>query len=308
MIKKSFIEDKNGEEMEKDILRECTLCPRNCKVNRYEKIGRCGMTVNIKIALADLHFYEEPCISGLSGSGAVFFSGCNLNCVYCQNYEISQAKKGYEISIQELADKMIELQNKGANNINLVTAFSFVPQIIEAIDIAKKQGFNLPIVYNSSGYESIETIKMLAGYVDVYLPDLKYYYNELSKDLSNVNDYFEKASKAILEMKKQVGNPIFDEEGIIQKGIIVRHLVLPNHLQNTKSILKWIKNNLGKDTYCSIMAQYFPTYKALGKEDINRKLNVEEYDEIENYVYKLGLKNGYMQYVEENEEKYVPKF
>lgn len=308
MIKKSFIEDKNGEEMKKDILRECTLCPRNCKVNRYEKIGRCGMTANIKIALADLHFYEEPCISGLSGSGAIFFSGCNLNCVYCQNYEISQEKKGYEISIQELADKMIELQNKGANNINLVTAFSFVPQIIEAIDIAKKQGLNLPIVYNSSGYESIETIKMLAGYVDVYLPDLKYYYNELSKDLSNVNDYFEKASKAIWEMKKQVGNPIFDEEGIIQKGIIVRHLVLPNHLQNTKSILKWIKNNLGKDTYCSIMAQYFPTYKALGKEDINRKLNVEEYDEIENYVYKLGLKNGYMQYVEENEEKYVPKF
>lgn len=308
MIKKSFIEDKNGEEMEKDILRECTLCPRNCKVNRYEKIGRCGMTANIKIALADLHFYEEPCISGLSGSGAIFFSGCNLNCVYCQNYEISQEKKGYEISIQELADKMIELQNKGANNINLVTAFSFVPQIIEAIDIAKKQGLNLPIVYNSSGYESIETIKMLAGYVDVYLPDLKYYYNELSKDLSNVNDYFEKASKAIWEMKKQVGNPIFDEEGIIQKGIIVRHLVLPNHLQNTKGILKWIKNNLGKDTYCSIMAQYFPTYKALEKEDINRKLSVEEYDEIENYVYKLGLKNGYMQYVEDDEERYVPKF
>lgn len=294
--------------MKEDILKKCNLCPRNCKVNRYEKIGFCGMKVLPKIALCDLHYYEEPCISGKNGSGAIFFSGCNLNCLYCQNYKISQERQGEEISVEMLAEKMLELQNRKANNINLVTAFSFVPQIISAIDIARKKGLKIPIVYNSSGYESIETIKMLNGYVDVYLPDLKYFYNELGKDLSRVDNYFEIAIKAILEMKKQVGSPIFDEEGIIRRGLIVRHLVLPEHLQNTKSVLKWIKTNLGIDTYCSIMAQYFPTYKAKERKDINRKLYENEYKEIEDFVYKIGLKNGYMQYVEENEEQYVPNF
>ena len=294
--------------MEEDILKECNLCPRNCKVNRYEKIGYCGMKILPKIALADLHYYEEPCISGKNGSGAIFFSGCNLNCLYCQNYKISQEREGNEVSIEMLAEKMLELQEKKANNINLVTAFSFVPQIIFAIDIAREKGLHLPIVYNSSGYESIETLNMLNGYIDVYLPDLKYFYKELGRDLSKVDNYFEVATKAILEMKKQVGNPVFDKDGIIQKGLIVRHLVLPEHLQNTKSILKWIKVNLGKNTYCSIMAQYFPTYKASERKDINRKLYEKEYKEIEDLVYKIGLENGYMQYVEENEERYVPNF
>ncbi len=294
--------------MGEDILKKCTLCPRNCKVNRYEKIGKCGMKVNPKIALSDLHYFEEPCISGKNGSGTIFFSGCNLNCLYCQNYEISQEKIGKEISIEDLAKEMINLQNRNANNINLVTAFSFVPQIIEAIKLAKENGLNIPIVYNSSGYENIQTIKMLDGYIDIYLPDLKYYYNELAKDLSNVGNYFEIATEAILEMKKQVGKSVFNSDGLIIKGLIVRHLVLPNHIQNTKSILKWIKANLGKDTYCSIMAQYFPSYKAKERNDINRKLYAEEYEEIENFVYRLGLKNGYMQFVEENEEKYVPNF
>ena len=294
--------------MEEDILKECNLCPRNCKVNRYEKLGYCGMKTLPKIALADLHYYEEPCISGKNGSGAIFFSGCNLNCLYCQNYKISQEREGNEVSIEMLAEKMLELQEKKANNINLVTAFSFVPQIISAIDIAREKGMHLPIVYNSSGYESIETLNMLNGYIDVYLPDLKYFYKELGRDLSKVDNYFEVATKAILEMKKQVGNPVFDKDGIIQKGLIVRHLVLPEHLQNTKSILKWIKVNLGKNTYCSIMAQYFPTYKAKERKDINRKLYENEYKEIEDFVYKIGLKNGYMQYVEENEEQYVPNF
>ena len=295
--------------MEKiDILKKCTLCPRNCKVNRYEYRGKCGSGINPKIALADLHYYEEPCISATNGSGAIFFTGCNLNCIYCQNYEISQLQKGNEITIQDLADKMLELQNKNANNINLVTAFSFVPQIIEAIKIARKNGLKIPIVYNSSGYENIETLKMLEGYIDIYLPDLKYYYSELSKELSNVENYFDIATKAILEMKKQVGNPIFDENGILKKGLIVRHLVLPNHLQNTKSVLKWIKSNLGKNTYCSVMAQYFPSYKAKENKDISRKLYKEEYEEIEHFVEKLGLENVYLQYVEDNEEQYVPKF
>jgi putative pyruvate formate lyase activating enzyme len=291
-----------------DVLEKCNLCPRNCNVNRYEKVGRCGARINPKIALADLHFYEEPCISGKSGSGAIFFSGCNLNCIYCQNYEISQIRNGKEITIEELSEEMLKLQEKGANNINLVTAFSYVPQIKEAVKIAKEKGLKIPIVYNSSGYENIETIKMLDGIVDVYLPDLKYYYNELAKSLSNVENYFDIATKAIKEMKEQVGQPIFNEDGIIQKGLIIRHLVLPNHLQNTKMVLKWIREKLGKETYCSIMAQYFPSYKAMNTDDVNRKLYPAEYAEIEDYVQNLGLINGYMQYVEENEEQYVPKF
>jgi putative pyruvate formate lyase activating enzyme len=291
-----------------DVLEKCNLCPRNCNVNRYERAGRCGARINPKVALADLHFYEEPCISGKSGSGAIFFSGCNLNCIYCQNYEISQKQNGKEITIEELSEEMIKLQEKGANNINLVTAFSYVPQIKEAVKIAKEKGLKIPIVYNSSGYESIETIKMLDGIVDIYLPDLKYYYNELAKSLSNVDNYFDVATKAIKEMKNQVGKNIFNEEGIIQKGLIIRHLVLPNHLQNTKMVLKWIREKLGKETYCSVMAQYFPSYRAMETEDVNRKLYTEEYAEIEDYVQHLGLINGYMQYVEENEEQYVPEF
>ena len=290
-------------------LKECKLCPRNCNINRLEgSIGRCKSGINPKIALADLHYYEEPCISGKTGSGTVFFSGCNLSCKFCQNYEISQFGKGYEITIEELALKFLELQDKGANNINLVTGFSFVPQIIEALNIAKNKGLNIPIVYNTSGYESIETLKLLDGYIDVYLPDLKYYYKELSKDLSDCENYFEIASIAIKEMVNQVGVPKFNENGLIKKGVIIRHLVLPNHIQNSKKVLKWLKENISKDVYISIMAQYFPTYKALEKEDINRKLTENEYEKIEDYIYEINLKNGYLQELEDNEEKYVPNF
>lgn len=263
---------------------------------------------NVKIALASLHYYEEPCISGNNGSGTVFFSGCNLSCKFCQNYEISQLGKGKEISVEELSDIFCDLQNKGANNINLVTGFMYVPHIIEAIKIAKKKNLDIPIIYNSSGYESIDTLKMLNGYIDVYLPDFKYYYNELSGNLSDCKDYFEIASESIKEMIKQVGKPILDNNGIIQKGVIIRHLVLPNHIQNSKKILKWIKDNISKDIYISIMAQYFPTFKALDYKDINRKLTEEEFSKIEDYVYRINLKNGYIQYLEENEQQYVPKF
>lgn len=294
--------------MEK-LLKNCNLCPRKCNVDRISgQIGRCRAGLKPKIALADLHFYEEPCISGKNGSGTVFFSGCNLSCKFCQNYKISQEFSGEEIEIEELAKKFSELQERGANNINLVTAFAFVPQIIEALKIAKSKGLKIPVVYNSSGYESLDTLKLLDGYIDVYLPDFKYAYNELGENLSSVNNYFEVACEAIKEMKKQVGNPIFDENGMIQKGLIIRHLVLPNHLQNTKKVLKWIRQNIGKDTYVSVMAQYFPTFKALETTDVNRKLIQEEYDEIENYLYSLNLLNGYMQEIEDNEEKYVPNF
>lgn len=291
-----------------DVLKECTLCPRKCKVNRIKnELGMCRAGKNIKIALSSLHFFEEPCISGLLGSGTIFFSGCNLRCCFCQNYKISQENNGKEISIDELADKFIKLQNANANNINLVTGFMYVPQIIEAIKIARIKGLKIPIVYNTSGYENIETIKMLNGYVDIYLPDLKYYYNEIGKNLSKVDNYFEIATKAIKEMYNQVGSPVFNENGIIKKGLIIRHLVLPNHIRNSKMILKWIKENFSNKILVSVMAQYFPSFKANETEDINRKLNQDEYKEIEEFVSDLNI-NGYIQDLEDNEEQYVPNF
>lgn len=290
-------------------LSSCTICPHNCKVNRNNgQIGRCRSGNKVKIALASVHNYEEPCISGKNGSGTIFFSNCNLSCIYCQNYKISQLGKGYELSVEELANIMLEQQEKGVNNINLVTPTMYVYQIIEAIKIARKNGLNIPIVYNTNGYENVKTIQDLNGYIDIYLPDLKYYSNELSKKYSKVDNYFKYTTEAIKEMYRQVGCPVFDENGIIQKGLIIRHLVLPNHLQNSKHVLKWIKENMPEDTYVSVMAQYFPTYKAKEDELINRKLTKKEYKEIEEYLYTLDLKNGYMQELGEHEEEYVPDF
>ena len=290
-------------------LKQCKICPHNCNVNRLKgKIGRCKCTDKIKIALASVHNYEEPCISGINGSGTIFFSNCNMNCIYCQNYEISQLGKGKEISIKELADIFINQQEKGVNNINLVTPTMYAFQIIEAIKLAKKNGLIIPIIYNTNGYEKIETLKALQGYIDVYLPDLKYYSNKLSIKYSKVNNYFSVATEAIKEMYRQVGTPKFNEDGIIQRGIIIRHLVLSNHIQNSKNILKWIKENMPQDVYVSIMAQYFPTYKAKEDELLNRKLTKKEYKEIENFLYTLDLKNGYIQELGEHEEEYVPDF
>ncbi len=290
-------------------LSSCNLCPHNCNVNRLQgKIGRCKCNAKVKIALASLHYYEEPCISGKNGSGTVFFSNCNLQCKYCQNYEISQLGKGNEIEIEELAKIFLTQQEKGANNINLVTPTSYVYHIIEALDIAKKSGLNIPIIYNTNGYENIETIELLKGYIDVYLPDLKYYSNKLSKKYSGIDNYFEVAIKAIRTMYEQVGKPIFNEEGIIKKGVIIRHLVLPNHILNSKHILHWIKENMSNDIYVSVMAQYFPTYIAKEDELINRKLTKKEYKQIEEYLYSLNLENGYIQELGEHEEEYVPQF
>lgn len=290
-------------------LNSCTICPHNCKINRNNgQIGRCRSGDKVKIALASVHNYEEPCISGKNGSGTIFFSNCNLSCIYCQNYKISQLGKSYELSVEELANIMLKQQEKGVNNINLVTPTMYVYQIIEAIKIARKRGLNIPIIYNTNGYENVKTIQDLNGYVDIYLPDLKYYSNELSKKYSKIDNYFKYATEAIKEMYKQVGSPIFDENGIIKKGLIIRHLVLPNHLQNSKHILKWIKENMPEDTYVSVMAQYFPTYKAKEDNLINRKLNKKEYREIEEFLYTLNLENGYMQELGEHEEEYVPNF
>lgn len=290
-------------------LKLCEACPYRCKADRLKgEVGKCKCGEKIKIALYSLHYYEEPCISGKEGSGTVFFSNCNLNCVYCQNYKISQEGKGHEIEIEELADIFLKQQEAGANNINLVTPTSYVYQIIEAIKIAKQKGLKLPIVYNSNGYENIETIQALNGYIDIYLPDLKYYSNELAVKYSKAPNYFEIATKAILEMIKQVGEPKFNEDGLMQKGVIIRHLVLPNHIQNSKNILKWLKENVNEKAIISVMAQYFPTYKAKDDKYLNRKLTKKEYSEIEKYLYTLNINNGYMQELGEHEEEYVPDF
>lgn len=290
------------------MLEKCTICPHKCGIDRTRYVGRCKATDRIKIALYSIHNFEEPCISGEKGSGTIFFSNCNMNCIYCQNYEISQLGKGKEITIEELADIMIKQQEKGVENINLVTPTSYALHIIEAIKQAKKKGLHIPIVYNTNGYESIETLKLLEGYIDVYLPDLKYYYDELGKKYSNVENYFEIATNAIQEMYRQVEVPILNEKGIMQKGLMIRHLILPNQIENSKKILKWIKENIDNKVYVSIMAQYFPTYKAKEIDELNRKLSKKEYEEVENYLYELELENGYIQELGEHEEEYVPKW
>ena len=290
-------------------LEKCELCPHRCKIDRTKgEIGRCKSKNTVKIALVSIHRYEEPCISGENGSGTIFFSNCNLNCVFCQNYEISQLGKGREITIQELADIMIKQQERKVENINLVTPTSYVIQIIEAIKLARKKGLHIPIVYNTNGYENVETIKLLEGYIDIYLPDLKYSNDKLAKQYSKVDNYFEIAKNAIKEMYKRVKGYKFDNRGIMQRGIIIRHLVLPNYIENSKQVLKWIEKNMPKDIYVSVMAQYFPTYKAKEIEKINRKLTIEEYEDIENYLYNLDLNNGYIQELGEHEEEYVPKW
>ena len=259
-------------------LDRCDICPHNCNINRNKgEIGRCKSTNKIKIALYSIHKFEEPCISGDKGSGTVFFSNCNMNCIYCQNYEISQLGKGKEITIEELAQIFLKQQEKGVENINLVTPTSYIPQIIESIKLAKNKGLSIPIVYNTNGYEKIETLKLLEGYIDVYLPDLKYAENDLGLKYSKVNNYFEIATKAIKEMARQAGAPKFNE-------------------------------NLPEDIYVSIMAKYFPTYKAKNVENLNRKLTKEEWEEIENYIEELNIENGYIQELGEHEEEYVPKW
>ena len=291
------------------LLEKCEICPHKCKVNRTNnQVGRCKSKNTVKVAKASVHNFEEPCISKINGSGTVFFSNCNLNCVFCQNYEISQQGLGKEITIKELSEVFLKLQNENVNNINLVTPTSYAPQIVEAIKIAKSKGLKIPIVYNTNSYENVETLKLLEGYIDIYLPDLKYAENNLGKQYSNINNYFEIATKAIKEMYRQVGNIEFDENGIAKKGIIIRHLVMPNHVENSKKVLQWIKDNMPDDIFVSVMNQYFPTYKAKEFKDINRKLTNREMKKIEEFIYSLNFKNGYIQDTEKNEQQYVPNW
>lgn len=242
-----------------EILESCNLCPRNCGANRLNgKRGFCGAGDKIRVARAALHYWEEPCISGEIGSGTVFFSYCTLKCVFCQNYNISQCQWGKEITIERLSEIFIELQEKGALNINLVTPTHYVPQIIEAIKTARSKGLKLPIIYNSSGYEKVETIRLLKGYIDVYLPDMKYFDTKYSSKYSKAKDYFNYAKAAINEMINQVGEVKFDENGIVHKGVIIRHLMLPGLLFDSKKIIDYIHNTYGDKVYISIMNQYTP--------------------------------------------------
>ena len=290
-------------------LKHCAACPRRCGINRVDgKVGFCTATDKIKVAKYMLHFWEEPCISGKNGSGTVFFSGCPLRCEFCQNHEISEKCVGREVSCDELATIFFELQNMGANNINLVSPTIYVYQIIEAVKIAKSKGLKLPIIYNTSGYENVETIKLLSGIIDVYLPDFKYASDILARKYSKVSNYVDNVENVLKEMVYQVGNVECNENGLIKKGVIIRHLILPNNVLNSKLVLKWIRDNLGSDVYVSIMAQYFPTHKALDDKTLNRKITKEELDSVLDYAESIGLKNGYVQELGSHEEEYVPKF
>lgn len=292
-----------------ELLNSCTLCPRNCKVNRNNnEIGFCGMTNQLMVARASLHYWEEPIISGEKGSGTVFFSGCNLKCIFCQNYQISNNNFGKTISIHRLSEIFLELQEKGANNINLVTPTHFVPLIIEALKIAKIKGLNIPVVYNSSGYENVETIKLLKGYVDIYLPDLKYYDNKYANKYSKCDNYFEIASKSLAEMINQVGKPCFNKEGILIKGVIVRHMMIPGLLEDSKKIIRYLVDNYNDDIFISIMNQYTPTNNLINYPEINRTINDNEYDELINYAIDLGIKNGFMQEGETQKTSFIPEF
>lgn len=288
--------------------RNCKMCPRNCGVDRKYSLGACRATDKVKVALASIHSFEEPCISGENGSGTVFFSNCNLRCVYCQNFEISRDGFGKEISTKRLAEIFLEQQSRGVNNINLVTPTMYVDSIIEAIKIAKARGLNIPIVYNSSGYEKVETIKKLAGYIDIYLPDFKYATNRLALKYSGVNNYVQSAVSSIEEMIRQVGKPVFDENGIMKKGVIIRHMILPNNVLNSKMVLKKIAEKFKDKAFVSVMAQYFPSGDANKYPEINRKITKEELKEIEDYLIDLNIENGYIQELGEHEEEYVPTF
>ena len=287
---------------------KCDICPHNCKINRETQIGRCKAGGKPKLALSSLHFFEEPCISGINGSGTIFFSNCNLSCVFCQNHKISNEGYGTEISIERLAEIMLEQQENNANNINLVSPTIYAYQIKQAIIIAKQKGLKIPIIYNSSGYEKVETLRELEGLIDVYLPDFKYASNSLGEKYSRIKNYYDICLPAIKEMYRQVGAPVLNKEGIIQKGLIIRHLILPNNIENTKKVIDDIKKNFPSEVYVSIMAQYFPTYKAKQIPELNRKISQEEYNEIENYIYEQNIENGYMQDLGEHEEEYVPEF
>ncbi len=297
---------------EKDIHREmasCHLCPRDCGVNRLEdKLGFCRVGRKLKVSRAALHMWEEPCISGKEGSGAVFFSGCNLGCVFCQNRAISRGESGLEITEERLAQIFLELQEQGANNINLVTGEHYAPQIAAALRMAKNQGLRLPVLYNSSGYESLKTLQMLEGLIDIYLPDFKYWKEETAKQYSHAPGYPQVVKCAIAEMVRQVGEPEFDERGMITKGVIVRHMLMPGHVKEGKEILKYLHETYGSRIYISMMSQYTPMKDVLEDPLLGRRVTEREYERLVDYALEIGIENGFTQERKVAMESFIPAF
>ena len=287
---------------------KCSLCPRMCSADREVTTGYCGVKNTLRVARAALHFWEEPCISGEEGSGAVFFTGCNLRCVFCQNYQIARAEQGKEITIERLGEIFLELQEQKANNINLVTATHYVPQVVEALKMAKEKGLYIPVVYNCGGYETVETLKLLEGLVDIYLPDFKYVDSERAKRYSRAEDYPEVAKAALAEMVRQQPKAEFDERGIMKKGVIVRHLMLPGGIKDSKAVVNYLYETYGDQIYISLMNQYTPLPHVADYPEIDRKLKKFEYDRLVDYAISLGVENGFIQEGETAKESFIPAF
>ena len=292
-----------------EALSNCRLCARNCGVNRIKgDSGYCRAGKSVRVARALLHHWEEPCISGSKGSGTVFFSHCNLRCVFCQNHRISHQGEGKEISARRLGLEFLELMERGAHNINLVTPTHYVPQIIEGLEYAKNQGLNLPVIYNTNGYENVETVKSLKGYIDVYLPDIKYFNDSYAVKYSGAGGYFSTVSKAVKEMFFQVGRPDFDGGGLLQRGVLIRHLMLPGLLFDSKKIIEYVYRTFGNEVYLSLMNQYTPMHRASSYSEINKPLNPRHYDGLVEYCLSIGVKNAYIQGAGTVSEGYVPDF
>ena len=300
---------RNESDMIMHLMEACRLCPRGWDVNRLEgKKGFCGVDAKVMVARAALHMWEEPCISGKEGSGAVFFSGCSLGCGFCQNRRISRGQSGKQITIEHLVDIFLNLQEQKANNINLVTAGQFLPQVAEALKRAKAQELHIPVVYNSSGYEKAEMLKMLDGLVDIYLPDFKYMDPELAGKYSHAKDYPQVAKLALEEMVRQVGMPEFDSCGMMKRGVIVRHLLLPGHVKNSKNVLKYLYETYRDKIYISMMNQYTPMPTMKDDPQLSRKVTDREYARLINYAISLGLNNGFIQEGETAKESFIPEF
>lgn len=294
--------------------KKCELCPRACKVNReIGETGVCKVSSTLKVARAALHHWEETCISGTKGSGAVFFSGCSMHCVFCQNKDIAKGTVGKEISRERLVEIFLELQEQGANNINLVTPGHYVPHIVWGVEQARNQGLRIPIVYNTSSYEKEDTLKQLEGIVDVYLPDFKYWSSELATKYSHASDYPEVAQKAIAEMVRQQPQAVFSydekqELELIQKGVIVRQLLLPGQLTDAKQIVKYLHETYGNQIYLSLMSQYTPLAHVENYPELNRKVDKRTYERYVDYAIEIGVENGYIQEDDVAEESFIPAF
>ncbi|NPV14619.1 radical SAM protein [candidate division WOR-3 bacterium] len=285
----------------------CNACPFECSVDRSVQPGRCRATAEIEVAQAQLHYWEEPPISGTRGSGTIFFTHCNLACKFCQNYDISQEGYGNKVTPQRLEEIIFELHDRGAHNINLVTPTHYSQQLIPILEKVKPR-LKIPIVWNSNAYEKVETLRALEGLVDIYLPDFKYFSDELARKYSAAPNYFQFATQAIIEMKRQTGQIIYDDQGIMKKGLIIRHLVLPGQVEDSKKILLWIKENLGTYTPLSLMAQYYPTYRAQELEGMNRRLRPSEYETIRQFFIELGFEQGFCQELSSASGDFTPDF